>query len=677
MRLKSMATQARIAMALVSVALASSCSDDPYAASPPSETRPVRLMDDRCATELTGCACEPGSAPMFCSAPLGAHEGGCVRPTRYCVDGIWSTCQAMTYAALVTGPEHCSACDPACFQSTDAPTDTDLTDGNSSDVVYDPDAGGIVLYSEEIGDPGVTSICGDGVVELLEDCDDGNARAGDGCNADCERETGYACPPAGGRCHVTVCGDGVAEGDEQCDDANIHIGDGCTFICTSEPDCMDGVCVPVCGDGQVFPGEACDDGNTRAGDGCSDVCELELGFDCELSTRNPPPTISLPTVYRDVRASHPDFQSWCCGVDSGMVEDNWGPDHTPVPIIDARRNPSLSTAAAFHEWYHDAPSNITMPGLLPMSRQADGTYLFDSNRFFPLDFLGWYPLGEPHYNGSGSHNFHFTSEVRFWFEYNPPQTLTFRGDDDVWVFINGVLAVDIGGVHGATQGSVTLRNSTERTYGLRVGGIYEAAVFQAERHTTESNYRLHLANFFTARTECTSICGDGIVTIDETCDDGVNDGVFGACMPGCGAWAPNMVPSGYYIRDYDATACGGDEILVDWGEFGWNVTTASDSRVEFEFQVADTLAGLPAAPAVRLAVPTSVSPIDLADLFAAAGFGNYRPYVRVKAVLYASSDRIVSPVLHDFQLEFTCSDSPNPGNPGAFSCVGSPATCTN
>jgi cysteine-rich repeat protein len=65
------------------------------------------------------------------------------------------------------------------------------------------------------------------------------------------------------------------------------------------------------------------------------------------------------------------------------------------------------------------------------------------------------------------------------------------------------------------------------------GNVYEIMVFHAERQTYASTYKLTLRGFNTARSECLPTCGDGIVVIGEECDDGVNDGGYGECGPGC------------------------------------------------------------------------------------------------------------------------------------------------
>ncbi|MBM65074.1 MAG: hypothetical protein CMH55_02420 [Myxococcales bacterium] len=62
-----------------------------------------------------------------------------------------------------------------------------------------------------------------------------------------------------------ICGDGIREGDEECDDGNRRNGDGCTSRCREQAE-------PQCGDGNVDRLEECDDGNTDADDACTDEC---------------------------------------------------------------------------------------------------------------------------------------------------------------------------------------------------------------------------------------------------------------------------------------------------------------------------------------------------------------------------------------------------------------------
>jgi fibro-slime domain-containing protein len=93
---------------------------------------------------------------------------------------------------------------------------------------------------------------------------------------------------------------------------------------------------------------------------------------------------------------------------------------------------------------------------------------------------------------SATHNFHFTSEVRFWFRYDPAnqQRIAFTGDDDAWVFVNGRLAIDLGGWHVPLSANVTLDATT---YSLTEGNLYEVSVFHAERKTDGSSFRLSLS----------------------------------------------------------------------------------------------------------------------------------------------------------------------------------------
>jgi len=159
-------------------------------------------------------------------------------------------------------------------------------------------------------------VCGDGLVEGDEACDDGNVTDGDGCSAACviETRTETDCGDgmdndddglvdcadsdcAGGPVCTPVCGDGVVAGSEACDDGNNTDGDGCSATCEEEVgteilcedrvdndgdgfvDCLDPDCADdpfcLCGNGVVDSGEGCDDGNNTDGDGCSSSCQVD------------------------------------------------------------------------------------------------------------------------------------------------------------------------------------------------------------------------------------------------------------------------------------------------------------------------------------------------------------------------------------------------------------------
>jgi len=133
------------------------------------------------------------------------------------------------------------------------------------------------------------------------------------------------------------------------------------------------------------------------------------------------------------------------------------------------------------------------------------------------------------------HNFSFTSEVQYWFRYEQGTSarLDFSGDDDVFVFVNGHLAVDLGGIHVPMDGTVTINAASADRFGLKLGNVYKIVVFQAERKRFGSSFRLTLSGFEATPSDCSAVCGDGILSFGEECDDGVNDGGYGECDVGC------------------------------------------------------------------------------------------------------------------------------------------------
>jgi fibro-slime domain-containing protein len=120
---------------------------------------------------------------------------------------------------------------------------------------------------------------------------------------------------------------------------------------------------------------------------------------------------------------------------------------------------------------------------LPLTEATPGHFVYDNSEFFPIDGMGFGNYQA--YN----HNYHFTTEIRTKFTYKGGEVFTFRGDDDVWIFVNGVLAVDLGGLHGPLEGRIDM-NQFAGANGLVAGETYSMDIFQAERHTTGSNFRI-------------------------------------------------------------------------------------------------------------------------------------------------------------------------------------------
>jgi hypothetical protein len=148
------------------------------------------------------------------------------------------------------------------------------------------------------------------------------------------------------------------------------------------------------------------------------------------------------------------------------------------------------------------------------------------------------------------HDSYFTTEARYYFVYDGTSgiSLAFYGDDDLFIFINGMLVLDLGGVHQQLPGKITVlgspgdaqvteggcldaagnlqgttagstlcspSNATKvpaaadsdfrvRTVplGLVTGKVYEMAIFGADRHPPESNYQLTLQGFTAKRSVC-------------------------------------------------------------------------------------------------------------------------------------------------------------------------------
>jgi len=201
------------------------------------------------------------------------------------------------------------------------------------------------------------------------------------------------------------------------------------------------------------------------------------------------PRVVLAGTLRDFHDTHPDFESFI-GADPGIVEGVLGIDDEPV-YAGQDGNPSTHGRDAFDQWYHDvAGVNESADGQITLSQASysePDVYGFRDDEFFPLD-------GELFGNEGREHNFHFTLELHGTFEYLGREVLDFTGDDDMWVFINRRLAIDLGGVHASESAAIDL-DAHAAELGIERGEIVPLALFFAERHTTASTFDVELHDF--------------------------------------------------------------------------------------------------------------------------------------------------------------------------------------
>jgi fibro-slime domain-containing protein len=204
-----------------------------------------------------------------------------------------------------------------------------------------------------------------------------------------------------------------------------------------------------------------------------------------MTTGEPPPecVTVLKATIRDFKFEHPDFEDF--GGDAaykGLVQQMLGPDKKPV-YAHPGPTPQTTGPNEFAQWYNNTPGvNIAFEVELPLTEVMPGKYTYQNNAFFPIDDQGFG-------NEGNAHNFSFTTEIHTEFTYSGGEVFTFTGDDDLWLFINDKLAIDLGGLHPSLMDTIDL-DANAGFLGIQLGGTYSMDIFHAERHTGESNFRI-------------------------------------------------------------------------------------------------------------------------------------------------------------------------------------------
>ncbi|MHC4414794.1 MAG: fibro-slime domain-containing protein [Planctomycetota bacterium] len=141
----------------------------------------------------------------------------------------------------------------------------------------------------------------------------------------------------------------------------------------------------------------------------------------------------------------------------------------------------IESADTFDEWYRDKlGANVSTSHTITLLRNADGVYELLSDEFYPIDRQLYGNQGDDHNN-----YFTYAINAAFTYESCTGQFLEFAGMDDVWMFVDGKLVIDRGGVIPGSEQSIEMDR-----LGLEDGMTYEVHFFYAHRQPWQSVFHL-------------------------------------------------------------------------------------------------------------------------------------------------------------------------------------------
>ncbi|EGG23108.1 PA14 domain-containing protein [Cavenderia fasciculata] len=228
--------------------------------------------------------------------------------------------------------------------------------------------------------------------------------------------------------------------------------------------------------------------------------------------------IKVPiTIFDHHPSLNPDFEYPQYGsLTKGLVEDILGKDSLPVLKKNYPASGLITSQQTFNQWFVPVKGvNLGVISTLDFQKSTtDGSkYSINNDAFFPIDNMGLDSLkNESGYiyrryadEQGNYHNYHFCLHMQSNFYYRGTESFTFKGDDDVWLFINNKLVVDLGGIHTQANQTINFKDlglvSTENK-------PVKFDFFYCERHTYASEIEIETElEFLCLRKDYCGICG--------------------------------------------------------------------------------------------------------------------------------------------------------------------------